>query len=76
MDLFDAVGGGSISFSKGLGPGASEWALQEQDKTAMPPRQVRINLAVKILMFALATAKEHQAESSRNLGRALKCLMS
>ena len=46
MDLFDAVGGGSISFSKGLGPGASEWALQEQDKTAMPPRQVRINLAL------------------------------
>ena len=37
MDLFDALPYGSISFSKGLGPGASEWALKEQDKTAMPP---------------------------------------
>ena len=42
MRLFDAIGGGSISFSKGLGPGASEWALREQDKTAMPPREVDI----------------------------------
>ena len=53
MDLFDALPYGSISFSKGLGPGASEWALKEQDKTAMPPRQVRINLAVKILLFEM-----------------------
>ena len=42
MGLFDAVGGGSISFSKGLGSGASEWALREQDKTAMPPREINI----------------------------------
>ena len=34
--LFDGTGGGGIHFNKGQ-YGASEWALQEQDKTAMKP---------------------------------------